>query len=158
MAAVAMLAAGAPVGSDALAGNGTAPEPAGTIYFQDLSTLDPADNSVVLRAMDADGGNGTAVLRTDRHVRPSRLLHGPGTADRWFLTQKTIEGAEVGGNPRRDVFAVRADGSEVRITSDPTMEFWMPEWGFEFAYWPFAGFPGWPGDGVRKPAGCDRRP
>ena len=41
---------------------------------------------------------------------------------------KTIQDAEVGGNPRRDVFAVRADGAEVRLTSDPTMEYWMPDW------------------------------
>jgi hypothetical protein len=32
------------------------------------------------------------------------------------------------------------------------------DWPTIIKNWPFAGFPGWPGDGVRKPAGCDRRP
>jgi hypothetical protein len=108
------------------AGSGSAPT--GTIYYQDLSTLDAATNTVVLYSMDGDGGNRTAVLRADRYVRPSRGLHGSTDPARWFLTMKEIEGAEVGGNPRRDVYAVRADGEEVRLTSDPATEYWMPDW------------------------------
>lgn len=82
----------------------------------------------MLYSMDGDGGNKTTVLRTDRYVRPSRVLHGSTDPARWFLTMKEVEGEEVGGNPRRDVYAVRADGEEVRLTSDPTTEYWMPDW------------------------------
>jgi hypothetical protein len=130
---LAVTAAGAVRERHARAGNGTAPAPTGTIYVQDLSTLDPSTNTVMLHAMDADGGNVTPVLRADRGVRPGRLLRGATAPARWFLTMKTVEGAEVGGNPRRDVYAVRADGAEVRLTSHATTEYWMPEWGSESA-------------------------
>jgi hypothetical protein len=132
-AVVAAFAAAVGMARNAARADGSSPPraPTGTIYFQDLSTLDAATNTVVLCSMDPEGGNRTAVLRTDRYVRPSRVLHGPA---RWFLTMKTIEGAEIGGNPRRDVFAVRDDGAEVRLTSDPTTEYWMPDWAFSDAF------------------------
>ena len=112
------------------AGNGSVPGPTGTIYFQDLSTFDPSTNTITLFSMDGEGADVTQVLRADRCVRPSRILHGFVDPARWFLTMKSVEGQEIGGSPRRDVFAVRADGAEVRVTSDSAMEYWMPEWAF----------------------------
>jgi hypothetical protein len=128
-AVAAATVAAAAVGTETpRAGAGTVPPPTGTIYFQDLSTLDPDTNTVVLYAMDGDGGGVTPVLRTDRHVRPSAILRGSVAPARWFLTMRTVPGEEIAGHPRRDVYAVRADGAEVRVTSAPTTEYWMPDW------------------------------
>jgi hypothetical protein len=71
--------------------------------------------------MDGNGGNRALVLPAHlNETCASRLLHG---GKRWLLTR------EDAGGPRRDLFAVREDGAlHVRLTGDPTMDYWRPAW------------------------------
>ena len=126
-AVVAAFAAVIGMAKDTLAGKpgGTSPPPAtGTIYFQDLSTLDATNNTYTYGSMDGSGGSRAVLLRTSHDARPSRRLHG-GT--RWFLASVRLD---LVGLSRNDLIAVREDGArEVRLTNnDGTMAYSNLDW------------------------------
>jgi len=113
---------------DAFAGKppGGTPTPAvGTIYFADFATFESSTMSYVMGSMDGDGGNRTVLTRITDLSPPSRRLHG---GKRWFLALEAV-GGSIGNSARKDLFAVREDGVlRVRLTVDPTMQYWMPRW------------------------------
>jgi hypothetical protein len=128
--AVALAAVGLSPDGDAVAGKpgggGGLPPPTGTIFFVDGSYDGSTDG---WGSMDPTGANRTVLPRMFGDARASRRLHG---GRRWFLASEVVAGEPGfgGSSVRRDVFAVRDDGAlRVRLTADPTLQCWGPQWG-----------------------------
>jgi hypothetical protein len=98
-------------------GSGT---PAGTIYFRAGS-----GESAHAYSMKADGSQKTAL--GVGYGSPSALAHG---GKRWFLQRREIVGQnDLGGFPRKELFAVREDGAiTVQLTDNPAATFYYIDW------------------------------
>jgi hypothetical protein len=106
----------APVGAaPPSGGGGGGSTPAGTIYYLD-SGVPPANHTW---SMNFDGSAKTEIGMTGVYLCPSGMPHA---GVRWYLTVLNVSGTYADGTPRREVFAVKSDGTRVQLTDSPEMQ------------------------------------